>query len=143
MQKSSKIIKSSFTTEWAAPNGSKVYYHELIMENGDKGSCGLKEKSPPKIWSGAKVTYTIDAKTKIKILSSDMEDPQDDFIQEHTDRMKKGKGKSSQQESFLGYAWSYAKDLVIAGKTMDDVQELKNVAKFIYNEIGEMLKNDR
>jgi hypothetical protein len=42
----------------------------------------------------------------------------------------------------LGYAWSYAKDLIIAGKTLQDMEELNAVARYIYNEIGSMLNNE-
>jgi hypothetical protein len=141
--KNSKIVHSQFSTEWKSPNGSSIYYHTLVMDNGDKGSCGTKEKSPPKLWAGANVSYTID-NGKIKILTSDMDDSNSntDFIGENASKSKSKTPKHSQQESFLGYAWSYAKDMVIAGKTMDDVEELQKIAKFIYDEIGTMLKNE-
>ena len=47
------------------------------------------------------------------------------------------------QEAFLGYAWSYAKDLIIAGKTSKDFAELKKVASLIYDEIGTMINNEK
>ena len=43
----------------------------------------------------------------------------------------------------LGYAWSYAKDLIVAGKTMQDVEELNNVARYIYDQIGDMLSSNQ
>jgi hypothetical protein len=136
--KNSKIVKSSFTSEWKAPNGAVLYYHELVMENGDKGTCGIKEKSPPRIWNGANVTYTIDDKNKIKIITSDMDNqPQQSLTP------KSYKQNTSKQDTFIGYAWSYAKDLIIAGKTMEDVDELNKVARFIYDEIGKMLQNEQ
>jgi hypothetical protein len=139
--KNSKIVKSTFTTEWKAPNGAVLYYHELVMENGDKGTCGIKEKSPPRIWNGAYVTYTIDEKNKIKIIFSDM----DNQPQPQTSSSGKTytKQNTSKQDTFIGYAWSYAKDLIIAGKTMEDVEELNKVARFIYDEIGKMLQNEQ
>jgi hypothetical protein len=137
--KISKIVKSTFTTEWKAPNGAVLYYHELIMDNGDKGTCGIKEKSPPRIWSGANVTYSIDDKNKIKIISSDM----DNQPQQTTTGKTFNKHNTSKQDTFIGYAWSYAKDLIIAGKTMEDVEELNKVARFIYDEIGKMLQNEQ
>ena len=47
------------------------------------------------------------------------------------------------QEQMLGYAWSYAKDLIVAGKTMQDVEELNNVARYIYDQIGDMLSSNQ
>jgi len=137
--KNSKIVNSNFTSEWKAPNGAVLYYHELTMENGDKGTCGIKEKSPPKIWSGANVTYSIDDKNKIKIIVSDM----DNQPQQSQPSKSYGKQNTSKQDTFIGYAWSYAKDLIIAGKTMEDVEELNKVARFIYDEIGKMLHNEQ
>lgn len=137
--KTSKILNCTFTSEWKAPNGAVLYYHELQMENGDKGTCGIKEKSPPKIWSGAIVTYTIDDKNKIKVIKSDMDNQpqQGQVIKTYT------KQNTSKQDTFIGYAWSYAKDLIIAGKTMEDMEELNKVARFIYDEIGKMLQNEQ
>jgi hypothetical protein len=139
LNKNSKIVKSTFTTEWKAPNGAVLYYHELVMENGDKGTCGIKEQSPPRIWSGANVTYSIDEKNKIKIITSDM----DNQPQQSQTSKPYGKQNTSKQDTFIGYAWSYAKDLIIAGKTMEDVEELNKVARFIYDEIGKMIHNEQ
>ena len=137
--KNSKIVKSTFTSEWKAPNGAVLYYHELQMENGDKGTCGIKEKSPPRIWNGANVTYSIDDKNKIKIISSDM----DNQPNQSQPSRSNNKQNTSKQDTYIGYAWSYAKDLIIAGKTMEDVEELNKVARFIYEEIGKMLQNEQ
>ena len=99
------------------------------------------EKNSPRIKKGAFIEFTIDEKGKIKLVgSSNDKTPM-------TPTEKKSAGIASNkrvsgQETFLGYAWSYAKDLIIAGKTMDDVDELNKVARFIYDEIGKMLKNE-
>ena len=55
---------------------------------------------------------------------------------------KKNRNSQQGQAQYLGYAWSYAKDLIIAGKTMKDVEELNNVARYIYSEIGKMLNEE-
>ena len=36
-----------------------VYYHELVMENGDTGNCGRKEKYPEDISVGSEIEYDI------------------------------------------------------------------------------------
>jgi len=138
--KISRIVNSTFTSQWTAPNNKVLYYHKLIMENGDEGTCGLAEQSPPKIWSGAIITYTIDEKNKIKVISSDMDNETKPNGNQKSNNG--GKGGVAKQDSFLGYAWSYAKDLVIAGKTMDDIEELNKMARYIYTEIGKMLQNE-
>jgi hypothetical protein len=55
----------------------------------------------------------------------------------------KGKPKPTAQEQFLGYSWSYAKDLLIAGKTRSDMDELKAMAEYIYSNIGKMVNNEQ
>jgi hypothetical protein len=138
--KNGQITNSVFKSEWKAPNGMVMYYHELTFDNGDKGTCGLMEQSPPRIWNGARVVYTIDDKKKIKIVSSDMDDESTSKQQEKGG--KQNKNGVAKQDSFLGYAWSYSKDLIIAGKTMEDVEELNKIARYIYDEIGKMLQNE-
>ena len=51
--------------------------------------------------------------------------------------------RPAKQEQFLGYAWSYAKDLIVAGKNSDDLEELNKCARYIYDEIGKMLNNEQ
>jgi hypothetical protein len=54
--------------------------------------------------------------------------------------MKQKQQQSSKKpEEFLGYAWSYAKDLIIAGKKMKDVEECSQLAEYIYGKIKDML----
>jgi hypothetical protein len=140
MNKMSKIVKCVFTNEWKNPSGGFTYYHELTMDNGDVGSCGSTEKYPAKLREGNMVEYTLEGK-KIKITLSSA-------VVENNNNTKKtgsftGKGMVKKQDDFLGYAWSYAKDLIIAGKTMEDAEELKKMAQYIYEEIGKQLKNDQ
>ena len=142
--KESKIVKCIFTNEWKNPSGSLTYYHELTLENGDVGNCGALEKCPPKMREGSTLTYTIDEKNKIKIVMGGNES----FASNLPYVKGKGYGSSTggkygvkKADDFLGYAWSYAKDFVIAGKGMSDVEEMNKVARYIYNEIGKMLDN--
>jgi hypothetical protein len=46
-------------------------------------------------------------------------------------------------EEFLGYAWSYAKDLIVAGKKAKDFNELKTLARAIYSEIKLIREEER
>jgi hypothetical protein len=109
------------------------------------------DKNSTRIKKGAILEYTIDASAKTKVISSSNDAKK---IAEAAVEIKKEKGLKSQrafesdkqrikgQEAFLGFSWSYAKDLIIAGKTSKDLEELNEVARYIYNEIGKMLNNE-
>lgn len=131
--KISKVTKCLFTNEWVNPAQKIVYYHQITLENGDVGTIGTMEKYSKKIIEGAIIEYTLN-NGKIKL-----EEPMDKPVKPFQNY--NAKSSSSKHESFLGYAWSYAKDLVIAGKTADDYEEVKKIAQLIYFEIGEMLEN--
>jgi hypothetical protein len=131
MEKKSKIAKSTFSNEWTNPSGGKTYYYDVAMQNGDVGSCGVSEKNSIRVKVGSKVTYQING-TKIKIVSVESEEKK-------YSTYKKGR---TTKDSMLGYAWSYAKDLHIAGKSMSDIDELDQMATYIYNRIGQMLDEE-
>jgi hypothetical protein len=136
MNKTSIIKASTFSNEWKNPSGGSTYYYDIVLENGDKGSTGVAQKDSPKIQVGTEITYTLNG-LKLKILnveSSSSSSASNGF---------KPKSKPSAQDQFLGYSWSYAKDLLIAGKTSNDMEELKAMADFIYNNIGKMLNNEQ
>jgi hypothetical protein len=137
-EKTSIIKKSTFTSEWVNSGGSLTYWYDLELENGEIGSVGVVQKDSPKILVGAEITYYKENAKKIKI------------VKHHSSTTSIGTSlstaktykKAATQDAYLGYAWSYAKDLVIAGKTMKDMEELNAVARYIYNEIGSMLNNE-
>ena len=131
MEKKSKIKTSVFSNEWTNPSGGKTYYYDIALQNGDTGACGVSQKDSIRVKVGSTVTYNING-NKIKILSVENE-------QSYKSNYKRGK---TTQDSMLGYAWSYAKDLHIAGKTMEDIDELNRMARYIYKEIGKMLNDE-
>lgn len=136
--KTGKITSVTLKSEWINPITKKVvYYHDIVIDNGDTGSIGVMDVTSPKIKKGAKIEYEFDAKGKMKINSSSAEKKKPN-PKETAPIGLRVKG----QEAFLGYAWSYAKDLIIAGKTSKDFAELKKVAALIYNEIGLMINNE-
>lgn len=139
--KTARIVKCVFTSEWQNPSGGITYYHELTMDNLDVGTIGKITKYPKELSEGVTIAYTIDEKKKIKVISSSM-DVQKNTNSGFSGKQSKQYSGSKKQDDFLGYAWSYAKDLVIAGKSMDDVEELNKMARYIYEEIGKMLKNE-
>ena len=144
-QKKSKVVKCVFSNEWKNPSGSLTYYHDLTLENGDTGSIGSMEKYSKKFTEGTIIDYTLE-NGKIKIVTNETNSSQ------QTNYQKSGKNQNNsnysnprpaKQEQFLGYAWSYAKDLIVAGKNSDDLEELNKCARYIYDEIGKMLNNEQ
>lgn len=143
--KINRIVYSKYTNKWINPaNNSEIYYHEVQFENGDVGSIGLVSQNPPKIAVGSEVEYTI-TNGKVKIIASTGDG---NGIQMSSSKPTNGgkrhsnaqKGKNP--EEYIGYAWSYAKDLIVAGKTSKDFKELDKVASLIYERIKEMLSDD-
>jgi len=137
MNKTSKVKKCNPTSDWKSPAGTTIYYHEVEFENGDKGTCGRNKKAPDDMSVGSEVEYTI-TDTKIKFIKqigqAYMEKSQS------SSAVKTYSSKKNPQE-FLGYAYAYAKDMVIAGKATDqDVADLKFVAEAIYGHIKDMLE---
>jgi hypothetical protein len=146
--KKEKVVNCRYVDKWMNPLSKKfVYYHEVITDEGNIINVGSMDKNSIRIKAGATIEYMIDDKGKAKLISSsndaskiaekaikDNQEIKNNFIP--GTKMIKG------QEAFLGYAWSYAKDLVIAGKTMKDIDELNKIARFIYGEIGKMLQED-
>jgi hypothetical protein len=138
-EKTSTITKSNFSNEWENPSGGVTYYFDIELANGEFGSTGVTKRDSPKVTEGNIVTYS---KTGLKIKISKAESPSTGGTQSQSSSGGKSYKKVATQDAFLGYAWSYAKDLIIAGKTMDDMDELNAVARYIYDEIGKMLINE-
>lgn len=110
MEKRAKITRTIFVSEWSGPNG-QIYYHEIELDNGDKGQIGSKEKMPDKLNPGNVLTYTIETTTRGSKIKAVMEG--------------KFTGKKIFQDpraQFIGFVHAYAKDLVVAGKV-----ELKDI----------------
>lgn len=136
--KTSKVVKCIFSNEWKNPSGSLTYYHDVTLENGDTGSIGAMEKYPKKFTEGAIIDYNLE-NGKIKIVSTN-DNPKESYQKKSSTNYSQNRG--TKQEQFLGYAWSYAKDLIVAGKTSEDLDELNKCARYIYDEIGKMLNNE-
>jgi hypothetical protein len=119
MEKTAKITKSTFTKEWGEGQ-SKTYFHDLEMDNGDKGSIGAKQKNPDKLAPGSDLTYTIESGqygNKIKAVT-----PAGGFA---------GKKGPDPKTQIIGFSMSYAKDLIIADKVKID--QLPQLFEKIYN----------
>jgi hypothetical protein len=110
MEKKAKITRAVFKNEWSG-NGNTVYYHDIELDNGDKGSIGSKEKMPAKLNPGNELTYTID-NGKIKAVNA----------QVGGGGFSGGGGKKGPDPKvqIVGFAMSYTKDLIVADKIKVD-----------------------
>lgn len=139
--KKGKIIECVFTGDWLNPRKEKVYYHQLTIDNGDIGTYGSMEKLPNKIKVNENINYTIE-NGKIKLVDGQIINgykPINNFEQKTNKTTQYP--KTARLDSYLGYAWSYAKDLVIAGKSLEDYKEVQKIARLIYDEMDKMLNN--
>lgn len=122
MEKTSKIKSCRFVSEWTGQNGV-VYYHEIELENNDKGQIGTKERLPDKIAVGQELTYTIESTSrgnKIKAVSA-AGSGGGGF---------KGKPQRDPKEQMISFATAYTKDLIVAGKV--DIKDLEPAVKRMY-----------
>lgn len=117
MEKTAKITRVVFKNEWANPKGGNVYYHDIELDNGDKGSIGTKEKQPAKLNPGNELTYTIE-NGKIKAVAAPKPFPG-------------GKVQQDPKIQYNGFAHAYAKDLAVAGKI--DLKDITAYAKKFYD----------
>lgn len=144
-----KVASCVFDKEWLNPVSKKIiYYHDVITDMGDILSIGVMEKNSARIKKGAMIEYILDqaGKTKIISSSSDAKKIAEQAVAEKQlrgERASVSMNRTKGQETYLGFAWSYAKDLIIAGKTMNDVEELNKVARYIYEQMGKMLNQEQ
>lgn len=139
-----KILKCEYLSDWLNPiNKKKLYIHEIVVDDGGKGKVFVVEKNSPRISVGTYIEYEYDFTTdRIKIHSSSI-DPNPTISKTGEKLEVKSKlPPSARKDTYIGYAWSYAKDLVIAGKTMKDMEELDKMATYIYERIGKQLKGE-
>lgn len=138
-----KVLKCEYKSDWLNPANKKtLFIHEIVVDDGGKGNVLTVEKNSPRISVGTYIEYEYDFVTdRIKIHSSSVD--ASPTISKTGEKLEIKKiPPSARQDSYLGYAWSYAKDLIIAGKTMKDVEELDKVATYIYERIGKQLKGE-
>lgn len=120
-ERKSKIKSSKFVSEWAGQNGI-VYYHEIELDNGDKGQIGTKEKNPDKLNVGQELTYTIESTSrgnKIKAVSAQ--------------GFKGGRQVQEPKVQFIGFAARYSIDYLIANK--EPLNQFNNAFDVIYNKM--------
>tara|TARA_R110000764_G_scaffold542_8_gene2106 strand:- start:16472 stop:16939 length:468 start_codon:yes stop_codon:yes gene_type:complete len=150
--KTSIITHCKFSGDWKAPNGDILYFHNIELKNGDAGNVATAEKYASKIDIGKEVSYTINDKMKIKLQQDEGHNNTPDTYNgsnssenrqpsKYTPKAKRSYAKKP--EDFLGYACSYAKDLVVAGKaTAKDIKAYEAAAEKIYAHVKKLLNEE-
>lgn len=111
MEKTATITRTVFKNEYTGQHG-KVFYHDVELDNGDKGSIGAKDKEPEKLNPGKTITYIIEATdkgNKIKLVNAAQQ------------QFNNGAKKSNYQPTDpriqnIGFAMAYSKDLAVGDK---------------------------
>lgn len=118
MEKKAKITRTVFKNVWNNPNGGQVFYHEVELDNGDKGQIGSKEQMPAKLNPGSELNYTIeitDKGNKIKAIV-----PQ----QQGGGWSGNKKAAPEPRVQMISFAMAYTKDLIVGGKvSMNDLEK--------------------
>jgi hypothetical protein len=144
--KISVVKKCTFTSTWDNPQGGTLYYHNVEFINGDTGVCGRTKQEPDDMTIGKEVEYLIPANNKIKFIRNTGVPVNSYSYNKPSGNVqnKTGGGRpKAGPDTFLGYSYAYAKDMVIAGKTKPkDLEDLKSIAEQIYTHIKELLKQD-
>lgn len=124
MEKKAKITRTIFKNAWNNPKGGQIFYHEIELDNGDKGQIGAKQQMPDKLNPGSELTYTIEVTDKGNKIKAVM--PQQQF---------KGGGKPfvEPRVQMISYSAAYAKDLIVAGKA--ELKDFGTVFEMIYGEM--------
>lgn len=66
--KKSIVLSCEYDKPYKFPNGDVIHYHRLVLQNGDKGNCGVADMFSSKIAVGQEVLYTID-NNRIKLVN--------------------------------------------------------------------------
>lgn len=113
MSKTSKITASSYSHSWESQNGT-IYDHEIALDNGDSGVIGSKQQDPAFLNVGETLEY------EIKPSKGDYPPKITRVTQKPQGGGGGNKGNGYSKEPFedrvIGFAYSYAKDLYVAGK---------------------------
>lgn len=107
MEKTAKITRTVFKNEWKGDKGS-VFYHEIELDNGDKGQIGTKEHLPTKLNPGQELTYTIESTERGNKIKAVQPAGGGGFGGR--------KGGPDPKAQIVGFAMAYTKDLVMADK---------------------------
>lgn len=147
--KTAEVVELIFTNEWLnKKNNSMIYYYAILLNDMANGTIGTTIKDDPKLQPGTTINYR---KEGLKIIYEKNPQLTKDIAAQKAAKSTSTRkppvnyvprSKTKNQDDFLGQAWSYAKDLVLAGKTMADVKNMTDIANAIYKEIGITLNKE-
>ena len=152
--KTSRVQTYTFINEWVNPHGNKnVFYHKVVMANGDSGNIGFSEKYSSKIKVGDEITYNIDEKGKLTIQDAVAPPqppptaiPNADMVKQQT-MASKTNVYGKKPEDFLGYVMGYSKDIICQRIAVGDkklpankiVQEMELLSRGMYDIVKKLL----
>lgn len=100
--KTAKVTEVRGVRPWNGKNGT-IFYHDIVLDNGDRGSVGKKREGAIRI--GDSINYTIDA-DRITIVDAG--------------GSRSGGFSQKPAASTAAMAMAYAKDLVVANVAKSD-----------------------
>ena len=106
MEKTAKITRTVFISDWRSPQGNQVYYHQIELDNGDSGQIGSKEKMPAKLNPGSELTYTIEETSRGNKIKA--------VVASAGSWPKGGRPAPEPRIQMISFAAAYTKDLVVA-----------------------------
>lgn len=107
--KTSTIDEIGSINRWDGPNGT-VFYHTILLANGDKGSIGKKTENA--FARGDSLTYTIEHNEKGNKIREYREQPNAQAGQ--SNGHGGGQPRSGGQGSCASFATAYSKDVYVA-----------------------------
>lgn len=121
MEKTAKITESKKRIPFNPPSGGTLYPFDIKLDNGDVGCNYQKVENPSELTIGNTITYTINDKNKITIIKK-------------TEMTNTNNFKAYNKFEPVGFAFSYAKDIIVAKinnkeNIEDIVEELVSIAE--------------
>ena len=151
--KKSVVISCEYDKPYNFPNGDVIYYHRLIMQNGDKGNCGVNEMFSSKIAVGQEINYQID-NNRIKLISEAPTSapqkptpppPKNKFMPNTAEdkpiQRKYTKAPEDAITFIMGYASNRHVAKITATKKDVPLQEMLDEADIIYEHYKKMLNS--
>lgn len=129
-------------------NGDTIYYHRLVLQNGDSGNCGVNEMYSKKIAVGTEITYTFDnGRIKLVNQASSFTNYTPNQMQPKTQKSYNEEGfskkfKKSPEDAItfiMGYASNRHVAKITALKKDIPVEEMLEDADKIYEHYKRML----
>lgn len=150
--KKSVVLSCEYDKPYSFPNGDTIYYHRLILQNGDKGNCGVSEMFASKIAVGQEINYQID-NGRIKLINEapiqntpPPPPPQKNKFMPNTSEDKPIQRKYTKAPEdaitfIMGYASNRHVAKITATKKDVPLQEMLDEADLIYEHYKKMLNS--